>query len=77
MLDELVKSEGILEKISKTDLERVTEILIQYRNSQLDFVDATIVAIAERMNVTTILKLDRRDFGMIRPQRCAYFEILP
>lgn len=76
-LAELGKSKIIIEQINKTDLERVTQILNQYADSQLDFVDATIVAIAERMNISKILTLDRRDFGMIRPQHCTYFEILP
>ena len=76
-LAELVKSNVILEGITKTDLQRVTEILEQYADSQLDFVDGTIVAIAERMNVTKILTLDRRDFTIIRPLHCSYFEILP
>ncbi|GAB4286223.1 MAG: type II toxin-antitoxin system toxin ribonuclease C26 [Oscillatoriaceae cyanobacterium] len=74
---ELAKSNVVLEGISQNDLERVTEILSQYADSKLDFVDGTIVAIAERMNVTKILTLDRRDFGMIRPRHCDYFDILP
>lgn len=76
-LAELVKSNVIIEGITKTDLERVTQILNQYSDSELDFVDATIIAIAERMNITKILTLDRRDFSMVRPQHCTYFEILP
>jgi uncharacterized protein len=43
----------------------------------LDFTDAAIVAIAERSNITRILTLDRRDFTLIRPKHCDYFEILP
>lgn len=73
----MVKSNVIIEGINTTDLERVTQILNQYYDSELDFVDATIIAIAERMNVTKILTLDRRDFSMVRPQHCTYFEILP
>lgn len=66
-----------LEPMTSADLHRVNEILDQYADSQLDFVDATIIAIAERENITRILTLDRRDFTIIRPQHCAYFEILP
>ena len=59
------------------DLERVNQILEHYADSQLDFVDAVIVAIAERLRITRILTLDRRDFSIMRPRHCDYFEILP
>ncbi len=76
-LQELVASDTILEPITLYDLERISEILGQYADSQLDFVDATIIAIAERQNISRILTLDRRDFTIIRPRHCPYFEILP
>ncbi len=76
-LKELITSDTVLESIISSDLERATEILDQYADSQLDFVDATIIAIAERRNITRILTLDRRDFTIIRPQHSPFFEILP
>jgi predicted nucleic acid-binding protein len=76
-LKQLVASDTILESITAADLQRVTEILDKYADSQLDFVDATIVAIAERRNITRILTLDHRDFSIIRPKHSSYFEILP
>jgi predicted nucleic acid-binding protein len=76
-LQQLTKSETILEIIDYADLKRVNEILQQYSDSRLDFVDATIVAIAERRNITRILSLDRRDYTMIRPKHCPFFELLP
>ena len=76
-LKQLIASNTILESITTADLQRVTEILDTYIDSQLDFVDATIVAIAERRNITQILTLDRRDFTISRPKHCPYFEILP
>jgi predicted nucleic acid-binding protein len=59
------------------DLARTADILEQYHDSRLDFVDASIVAIAERMNITRILTLDQRDFGIVRPRHADYFELLP
>ncbi len=76
-LSRLITSDVRLETMTISDLERVTEILDTYADSQLDFVDATIVAIAERMNITRVLTLDRRDFTIIRPKHCSHFEILP
>ncbi|HFD40775.1 MAG TPA: PIN domain-containing protein [Anaerolineae bacterium] len=76
-LRELIASDTFLEPVDLADLKRIHEILDQYADSRLDFVDAVIVAIAERRNVRRILTLDRRHFGMIRPRHCAYFQILP
>ncbi len=76
-LANLAASNTQLEPIAATDLGRVNQILEQYADSQLDFVDAVIVAIAERANITCVLTLDRRDFSLVRPKHCDYFEILP
>lgn len=72
----LVASVTQLEPFSSEDLMRVYEVLEQYADSQLDFTDAAIVAIAERCNIVRILTLDRRDFSLIRPNHCDYFELL-
>ncbi|MEO1134330.1 MAG: PIN domain-containing protein [Cyanobacteria bacterium J06639_1] len=66
-----------LEPLKPTDLDRVCEIERQYADCKLDFVDAAIMAIAERKNITTVLTLDRRDFSIVRPRHCESFEILP
>jgi hypothetical protein len=59
------------------DLVRVHQILEQYADNQLDFTDAAIATIAERLNITRVYTLDRRDFSIIRPSHCDYFELLP
>ena len=59
------------------DVERVAEILEQYRDSRVDFVDATVMAVAERVMCKTILTLDQRDFRVFRPRNLEYFDLLP
>ena len=50
----------------------------QYADMQLDFVDATVTAIAERLeDIRRILTVDQRDFRAIRPVHCTHFEVLP
>lgn len=66
-----------IEPTTAEDLVRVSEILSQYADSRLDFTDAAIVAIAERLAVNRICTLDRRDFSIIRPIHCDFFELLP
>lgn len=76
-LQELAASDIDLTPIDRADLQRINELLGQYADSHLDFVDAALVTISERYGVTRILTLDRRDFGMIRPRHCDHFELLP
>jgi predicted nucleic acid-binding protein len=59
------------------DYDRAVEILTKYSDTRIDFVDACIMALAERLNVTRILTFDRRDFGLYRPAHCEHFELLP
>lgn len=65
-----------LETMSDDDVIRATDLVEQYSDSDIGFVDASIVAIAERLNVTRILTGDQH-FRMIRPRHCAYFELVP
>ena len=65
------------EPLTQTDTIRIASLLEQYKDINLDFVDAAIVAISERLNISRILTVDRRDFYIIRPSHCNHFEILP
>src|ERR1051326_1302523 len=66
----LASTELTLENPRQEDYSRSAEILRQYSDASLDFVDALIVAIAERLNIDRLLTLDRRDFQLIRPRHC-------
>src|SRR5207253_1680499 len=70
-------TELILEAPLAEDYLRSAEILRQYADANLDFVDALIAATAERLNIKRLLTLDRRDFQLIRPRHCDGFELLP
>lgn len=64
-------------EILSPDLERAAEIMEQYADADLDFVDCCIMALAERLNITEVCTLDQRDFSIFRPAHCDYLEILP
>ena len=66
-----------LEPLQGADLARASALLDRYADLDLDFADACIVALAERLNVRRLLTLDRRHFAAIRPQHCPAFDILP
>ena len=65
-----------LAALTDQDVQRVAEILQQYADSRVDFVDASVMAVAERYGSTTVLTLDHRDFRLFRPRHCDYFELL-
>ena len=58
------------------DYERVATVLVEYADLRLDFADAAILSLAERMDIQDILTLDRRDFSVLRPKHCHYFNLL-
>jgi len=71
------ESEMRLLALIDDDIARAALLLEQYADSQLDFADAAIMALAERYNITRVATFDRRDFSIIRPQHTAFFELLP
>jgi uncharacterized protein len=64
-------------ELTTADYDRVVEILVKYRGSRIDFVDACIMALAERLKLTQILTYDHRDFRLYQPNHIAYFDLLP
>lgn len=69
----LAATELTLEISRQEDYSHSAEILRQYSDAKPDFVDTMIVAIAERLNITRVLTLDRRDFQLIRPKHLQRF----
>ncbi|WP_414543251.1 type II toxin-antitoxin system VapC family toxin [Nostoc sp. CCY0012] len=76
-LQGLSASRFTLVALTDKDIMRVGEILNEYADSRIDFVDASVMAIAERYGTQQILTLYQRDFRLFRPQHCDSFEILP
>jgi predicted nucleic acid-binding protein len=59
------------------DYRRIVELIEIYADLGLGFVDASIVAVAERLNVSRLATLNHRDFSVVRPAHVAAFELLP
>lgn len=76
-LGDLAAGELTAEPVAAGDWLRIAELVGRYRDLPLGTVDASVVAAAERLGVTTIATLDRRDFSIVRPTHAAAFEILP
>ncbi len=75
--EDLPEMNVVFETPTGETYRRTAEIIRKYDDANIDFVDAVIVAVAERLNITKILTIDRRHFGIFKPRHCAAFEILP
>lgn len=76
-LNAVAKGELTIERTLLEDLPRTIEVLEKYSDHKIDFVDCTIMAMAERLNVKRILTVNQRDFQKFRPKHCPTFEIIP
>lgn len=63
--------------LTGTDYQRTIDLITAYTDLGLGFVDASIIAVAERLSVTTIATHNHRDFAVVRPAHCDGFELIP
>ncbi|MGH2868809.1 MAG: type II toxin-antitoxin system VapC family toxin [Solirubrobacteraceae bacterium] len=66
-----------LASLELDDAVRSLELAERYADLDLGIVDASVVALSERLKVTSVLTLDRRDFSVVRPRHCASLTLLP
>ncbi|GAA1767646.1 type II toxin-antitoxin system VapC family toxin [Luedemannella helvata] len=66
-----------LAALRPTDMARVAELVEQYADFPLGTVDASVIALAERLNITTVATLDVRHFAAVRPRHVDAFTLQP
>ena len=66
-----------VEAPSPTDWLRIAELVEQYADFPLGGTDASVIALAERLDTQTIVTLDRRHFSAVRPRHCDALTLLP
>lgn len=59
------------------DCVRVVDLVETYADMRLGVVDASVVAVAERLGASRVATLNRRDFTVVRPRHLDAFELLP
>jgi predicted nucleic acid-binding protein len=60
-----------------SDYERCLQLIETYDDLGLGFVDASIIAVAERLGQSTLATLNHRDFSVVRPTHRDAFELVP
>ena len=76
-LGDLAAGNLLAEPVSAGDWLRIAELVALYRDLPLGTVDASVVAAAERRNLTQVATLDRRHFSVVRPSHASALELLP
>jgi predicted nucleic acid-binding protein len=62
----ILRGDLLLEHPTQRDLHRMAELMARYADRPMDFADASLVAIAERLGLDRVVTLDRTDFSIYR-----------
>jgi predicted nucleic acid-binding protein len=62
---------------SREDFARMAELVDQYSDFPLGGTDASVIALAERLDASVVLTLDRRHFSAVKPRHRQAFELMP
>ncbi|HEY6747933.1 MAG TPA: PIN domain-containing protein [Mycobacteriales bacterium] len=63
--------------LTAADCARMAELVRRYGDLPLGTTDASVVAVAERLDVTEVATLDRRHFTVVRPRHTTALTLLP
>lgn len=69
--------ELIVEHFNFDDLARCIALLKKYNDFNLGFVDASVIAVSERLKISKIMTTDRKHFSVVKPKHCEAFILLP
>lgn len=63
--------------LTRKDLGRMADLVVQYGDLPLGTTDASVIAIAERLNIAEVATLDHRHFTVIRPAHVEALTLVP
>lgn len=66
-----------LVQLTEADAVRMAELVEKYDDLPLGTTDASVIALAERLDIAEIVTLDRRHFGVVRPRHVDALTLLP
>nr|WP_275581084.1 PIN domain-containing protein [Natronosporangium hydrolyticum] len=76
-LEALAQGEFDLVAVTTADMQRMAELVRRYADLPLGGVDASVIAIAERLGVAEVATLDLRHFTVVRPSHVRSLTLLP
>ncbi|MDR8407531.1 PIN domain-containing protein [Nonomuraea sp. 3-1Str] len=60
-----------------SDLDRMSALVEMYASLPLGAVDASVIAVTERLKISEVATLDRRHFTVVRPNHTSALLLLP
>ncbi|HWC10411.1 MAG TPA: PIN domain-containing protein [Acidimicrobiales bacterium] len=66
-----------VEPVAPGDWLRIAELVAAYQDLPLGTVDASVVALSERLDVADVATLDLRHFTVVRPRHVDAFNLVP
>jgi len=69
--------EFVIESLEAEDVARADTLIRKYADLELGFVDATVIATAERLDAIEVVTTDRRHFSAVRPRHVGAFRLSP
>lgn len=66
-----------VEPLEDDDLPRIADLVMTYLDTPIGMVDASLVAMAERLGAIRLLTTDRRHFPVIRPRHVPSLVLVP
>ncbi|GGL24357.1 PIN domain-containing protein [Nocardia jinanensis] len=76
-LESIANQEIELVELTRADLLRMAELVRKYADFPLGAVDAAVLAVAERLEVTEVATLDLRHFSAVRTRHASPLRLLP
>lgn len=76
-LEDLLDGVYRLEEATIADLRRCLQLQGQYSDQTLGVVDASVLALVERLGEDKLATLDHRHFGVLRPAHVQALQLLP
>jgi predicted nucleic acid-binding protein len=76
-LDDILGGAYRVEPPTSRDLVRCRDLQAGYSDLRLGIVDASVVALAERLNEGVVATLDHRHFSVVRPSHVEALTLLP
>lgn len=77
LVGSLVTGVFAVEVLEAADYARAADLIRAYGDLALGFVDASLVAVAERLGIGTLVTTDRRHFAVVRPAHVPRLRLVP
>lgn len=77
LLRDVRRGAYVLQDLTPEDVPRTIELMERYADLDVGFVDASVLAIVERLGEPKLATLDRKHFSVMQPRHVEVLTLLP